>query len=126
MGRTESRYGTVEYQFSDYAGRSLAVFGPPIISGLPSVQYAYPLIMLPQALLGVSNALLAFRFAASSQYSRYWQGYPRRHRLPLNSGDPDERHIANDGAEPTENLGRSSQPDGTPPDADFGLIGRSG
>jgi hypothetical protein len=119
MGKTESRYGTVEYQFSDYAGRSLAVFGPPIISGLPSVQYGYPFIMLPHALLGVSNALLAFRFAASSQYSLYWQGYPRRYRLQLNGSDRDAHSVPNDGVQPLENLNRSSYPDGSPPDADL-------
>jgi hypothetical protein len=118
MGRTESRYGMVEYQFSDYAGHSLAVFGPPIISGLPRVRYDYPFIMPPLALLGASNALLAFRFAASSKYSLYWQGYPRRRRLQQNGGDPDAHRVANDGEEPIENLGRSSHPDSIPPDAD--------
>jgi hypothetical protein len=118
MGRTESRYGTVEYQFLDYAGRSLAVFGPPIVSGLHRVRYDYPFIMPPLALPGPSNALLAFRFAVSSIYSLYWQDYPRRRRLQQNGGDPEAHRVANDGEELIENLSRSSHPDSIPPDAD--------
>ena len=118
METTASRYGTVQYLFSDYAGRSLAVFGPPIVSGLPMVRYDYPFIMPPLALLGASNALLAFRFAASSEYSLYWKGYPRRRRLQQNGSDPDAHHVAKDSVEAVEILDLGSRPDDIPADAD--------
>ena len=79
---TRDRFGLTEYEFRDYRGRIFTLFGPRMVAGLPSLDYSAPVLISPANLLGLPNAQLAFTLAQSTEYSRYWDGYPRRRQIP--------------------------------------------
>ncbi|MGZ8158831.1 MAG: hypothetical protein ACXWT1_17385 [Methylobacter sp.] len=79
--RKGDRYGFIEYTYTDYASRELKVFGPSIAAGLPKKVYKYPVVIAPGNLLGYPNSQLMFRIRERSEYSKYWDGYPRRRKI---------------------------------------------
>lgn len=83
----ENRFGATEYDLCDYAGRLAVGYGPPLVSGLPPVSYESACLLAPGNLLGVPNATLFFHLREPSEFSAYWQDYPRRPTIPVATGD---------------------------------------
>jgi hypothetical protein len=81
FGRKSNRFGSVELEFRDYAGRSTYTFGPTLISGLRTTRYGDAYILPPNNLLGTPNSALVFQFSENTEYSSYWETYPRRRRI---------------------------------------------
>lgn len=77
-----NRFGQSEYQFKDYAGRSIRIFGPSLISGISNIGFEEPCLIAPGNLLGIPNATLFFGFRESSVFEKYWNGYPRKRQIP--------------------------------------------
>jgi len=82
FGRKENRFGSVEHEFRDYAGRTVFVYGPPLVSALNPVDYENACLLTPGNLLGIPNSSLIFQLRERSEFSAYWQDYPRRRRIP--------------------------------------------
>ena len=80
-GRTSNRFGMVEYEYRDYAGRVFTAYGPSTVSGLPRHLYDHPVVIAPGNLIGYPNANLMFRLKEKSEFSTYWEGYPRRRTI---------------------------------------------
>jgi hypothetical protein len=80
-GRKATRFGTVEYEFRDYAGRSAVAYGPDMISGSFEIKYGIPVVLAPGNLLGLPNASLRFSIRERNDHSKYWDGYPRRRHV---------------------------------------------
>jgi hypothetical protein len=97
FGRKGNRFGSVEYEFRDYAGRTILVYGPPLVSGLPRIRYEHVCLLAPGNLLGIPNSSLIFQLREQSEFSLYWQDYPRRRRIPAEG----ENEIAILGRDPT-------------------------
>ncbi|MGO9814113.1 MAG: hypothetical protein ACLP53_25550, partial [Isosphaeraceae bacterium] len=87
--------GTSEIEVKDYAGRATRFFGPDLALGHPEVQFGKPFLVCPGNLLSVPNAEICFRLANWNEYTRYWQGYPRRRHIPpADLRDPSEDALA--------------------------------
>lgn len=74
-------FGHVQYELKDYAERSSVIYGPPLVSGIRTISYNYPLLIAPGNLLGDPNESLCFRYREMNEYSIYWKGYPRRRKI---------------------------------------------
>lgn len=85
--RQGNRHGIVRYDFRDYANRPLTIYGPPISSGLPRKYYQLPVIIAPGNILGHPNSHIMFRFKETSEFSKYWEGYPRRRKISVSEVD---------------------------------------
>ena len=83
FGRKSNRFDTVEYEFRDHAGRVVLAYGPPLVSGLEPASYANPYLLAPGNLLGTPNSSLIFQLREASEFSAYWQNYPRRRRITV-------------------------------------------
>ncbi|WP_139834512.1 MULTISPECIES: hypothetical protein [unclassified Pseudomonas] len=83
VSKKENRYGAVEYLYMDYANRELVAFGPHFASGLPSHMYNYPVVIAPGNLLGYPNSQMMFWVQERSEYSVFWEDYPKRRKLEL-------------------------------------------
>lgn len=92
--RGSTRFGVIQYTYSDYAGREFVMHGPPSASGLPSKVYRDPVIIAPFNLLGHPNAHIIFRVKERSLYSDYWDGYPRRRSIKPSAGDLTEAGLS--------------------------------
>jgi hypothetical protein len=88
--------GTSEFDVRDYAGRTTRFFGPDLAIGHPAIEFDKPFLICPGGLLSVPNAEICFRFANWDEYTRYWQGYPRRRHIPIG----DQREPPDDGPSP--------------------------
>ena len=86
FGRKENRYGSVEYEFRDYAGRQVVAYGPALVSGVYNFSYDYAYVLAPGNLLGMPNSLLAFDVKETSEYTSYWENYPRRRHIGPGNG----------------------------------------
>jgi len=86
FGRKGNRYGSAEYEFRDYAGRQVVAYGPALVSGIYNFSYDYAYILAPGNLLGMPNSSLAFEVKESSEYSSYWENYPRRRHIGPGNG----------------------------------------
>jgi hypothetical protein len=82
QGRVSSRFELIEYEYRDYAGRAFIVYGPATVSGLPRQLYEHPVVIAPMNSIGYPNSQLLFRLREASEYSAYWEGYPRRRSIP--------------------------------------------
>jgi len=92
FGRKGNRFGSVEYEFRDYAERRVLAYGPSLVSGLRAIKYKTASLLAPGNLLGVPNSLLVFQLQEPSEYSSYWHNYPRRRRIPGGDGDQISAH----------------------------------
>ena len=81
-GRSSNRYGLIEYEFQDYAGRRVFAYGPPLVSGLEPIAYESAYLLAPGNLLGTPNSSMTFELQERSDFSAYWQDYPRRQQIP--------------------------------------------
>jgi len=79
--QSESQYGWKLYEFSDYASRRMALYGPRMVLGMPKIVFNSPWIIAPGNLLGTPNANLLFSFHQTTEYTQYWAGYPRRRKI---------------------------------------------
>jgi hypothetical protein len=61
FGRKGNRFGSVEYEFRDAAGRSTFTYGPPLASGLPRNMYGGAYLLSPASLLGSPQLRIGFR-----------------------------------------------------------------
>lgn len=86
FGRKGNRFGSVEYEFRDHDGRSTSTFGPSLVSGLSQSMYRGAYLLAPASLLGSPNSALVFEFHETSEYSSYWENYPRRRRISMVDG----------------------------------------
>jgi hypothetical protein len=82
FARRGNRFGSTEYEFRDYADRKAIVYGPPLVSGLEPVAYSDACLLAPGNLLGTPNASLIFKLRERSEFSAFWQNYPRRRHIP--------------------------------------------
>jgi hypothetical protein len=74
----EDRFGGVEYEFRDYAGSKLILYGPPHVLDIPTIEFTNPVIVAPGNPLGYPNSELVFLVKEPTAYADYWNGYPRR------------------------------------------------
>lgn len=90
--RVTDRFGFVESEFRDYANRRVVIRGPSTVLGLPALRTDEPIIIAGGNLLGHPNSTLTFRIREASEYSEYWDGYPRRRKIPADGTVlPDDR-----------------------------------
>jgi hypothetical protein len=82
FARRGNRFGSTEYEFRDHADRKAIIYGPPLVSGLEPVAYSDACLLAPGNLLGIPNASLIFKLRERSEFSTFWQNYPRRRRIP--------------------------------------------
>jgi hypothetical protein len=75
----ESRDGTIESVLEDDRGNLLQLLGPSLVIGLRGTSDAS--VVAPGFLLGTMYGQLQFRVHERSEWSQYWEGYPRRRRL---------------------------------------------
>jgi hypothetical protein len=87
LGRKANRFGASEYEFKDYASRSVFTYGPFLVSGLGPLSYGIAYLLAPGNLLGSPNSSISFALKEKSEYSDYWQNYPRRRRIPPQDED---------------------------------------
>ena len=87
FGRKGNRFGWVEYEFRDYAGRIVLGYGPQLVSGLDRVLYESACLLAAGNLLGTPNSSLIFQLRENSEFSAYWQDYPRRRRIIAGDGE---------------------------------------
>jgi hypothetical protein len=99
---TTHRSGTTEFKIIDYLGRVTQFFGPELTVGNSIIEYGVPFLVCPGALLSVPNAEISFRLSHSSEYTRFWDGYPRRRRLPVDDRREVDSHA-------TEQLAATSE-----------------
>ncbi|WP_438001092.1 hypothetical protein WMF26_16310 [Sorangium sp. So ce185] len=78
--RQQDRYGRIEYEYEDYAGRGVKLIGPPGVAGLPTIPDEVPVIIAPGSLLPEAGTDIRFILRSNSAYDLYWSGYPRRAR----------------------------------------------
>jgi hypothetical protein len=83
---TSNRFGATENEFRDYAGRVALTYGPALVSGLHPASYESAYVLAPGNLLGSPNASLVFQLQESSEFSAYWEDYPRRRRIAAANG----------------------------------------
>jgi hypothetical protein len=81
--KKENRYGVVEYVYVDYCGREFVTFGPHFASGLSNHMYKFPVVIAPGNLLGYPNSQVMFWLQERSEYSVFWEDYPKRRKLEL-------------------------------------------
>jgi hypothetical protein len=81
FGRKGNRFGSVEYEYRDYAGRALRTYGPPLLSGVEAPSYKHACLLPPGNLLGTPNNSLVFQLEEPSEFSMYWHDYPRRRKI---------------------------------------------
>jgi hypothetical protein len=86
FGQKTDRFGASEDQFQDYAGRSVLRYGPQLVSALRAAKYNCGYVLPPGNLLGAPNSDLVFQLRERSDFSVYWQGYPRRRHNPAKNG----------------------------------------
>lgn len=80
--RTTDRFGRSQFTYVDYRGKEIVLSGPPVVSGLSEISFTEPAIIAAGNLLGAPNAQLRFSSREPSVYASYWEGYPRRRRIP--------------------------------------------
>lgn len=78
----QDRNGQGQLVFGDYAERRLVHYKPSLISGLKKARTESPFVIAPGDLLGTPNSQLLFATQRKTEYSAYWEGYPRRRRVP--------------------------------------------
>jgi hypothetical protein len=76
--REVDRYGLEQIVFEDYMGRKIIIGGPNPVSGMISADLVNPILIPYGNLLGLPHADVFFRIQHDSEYSRYWDKYPRR------------------------------------------------
>jgi hypothetical protein len=86
--RREDEFGRRESVYRDYREDVFAHYDPNFVLGIRSSTRPGPYVIAPGRLLGHSNAELIFSVAERSEFTEYWQGYPRR--LSIADGPQDE------------------------------------
>jgi hypothetical protein len=74
-------YGMLGRTVEDYARRKIEIDGPALLSGLPEPDFFRPILIPYGNLLGDSS--LIFYLTEESEYSRMWENYPRRQKVPI-------------------------------------------
>jgi len=87
--RKGNRFGAAQNEFRDYAGRTVISYGPRLVLGLEMDSYDGARVVAPGNLLGLPNASLVFYLREPSDFSTYWEDYPRRRRIPGPNGRQD-------------------------------------
>jgi hypothetical protein len=114
FGRKGNRFNAVENEFRDYANRLALVYGPQLVSGLELISYQNASLLAPGNLLGSPNSSLIFRLHEPSEFSLYWQDYPRRRKV---KGGIDAPHLARE-AELTSGGSTGNESGSTAPPTD--------
>jgi hypothetical protein len=71
-------FGLSEVTLRDYKGREIKIRGPHSISGISTAMFSRPVILPSGNILGRANSELVISVVEQSEYSRLWNGYPRR------------------------------------------------
>jgi hypothetical protein len=87
--RQEDRFGRQEYALQDYMNRHLVLRGPSVVAGMDQIEFDRPVLIAAGNLLGQPNSELRFSLKASTPFSRYWDGYPRRRVLTARQSQDD-------------------------------------
>src|SRR3989304_5419464 len=80
----QNRFGVEEFVLRDSKSCSLVIYGPSMCSGLMEIGFNKPIIMSPINLLGEPNSQLMFTIKETTEYDKYWEGYPKRRFIPSN------------------------------------------
>jgi hypothetical protein len=107
QARRTDQYGLTEYDAYDYNRRELRLQVPSPVLGLPTLNFRQPAIVAPGNLTGQPNAEIIFRPVERSEFASYWQGFPRRRRIPGSSSHPLPNTIQ---VASTEDLGTEPTP----------------
>jgi hypothetical protein len=86
--RSESdSHGNICDTFADYRGSVLSLWDPPLVIAGPRRSFGTPYLVAPVDFLYQPNSTLLFTVIAKSEYSSYWEGYPRRRFIPPKEED---------------------------------------
>lgn len=88
FGRKSNRFGAMEHEFRDHAGRQTVTYGPSLASGMRTPAYENAYVLAPGNLLGMPNSTVVFELRELSEYSIYWANYPRRRVISTGNGKP--------------------------------------
>ena len=75
-------YGNQYITFKDYIQRKITITTPFLISPSANPLYAKPYIIAPRELFGQPNSYIMFSIIEESEYSKYWEEYPKRRTIP--------------------------------------------
>ena len=78
----QDRYSRFEYTFTDYADRPTIIHQPSFGIGMSELDLNHPILIPPGSLLG-QHTPFTFGIREKSNYSEYWNGYPRRREIPM-------------------------------------------
>ncbi len=82
----DNHYNVCE-TFSDYRGSTVTLWDPPTVLGIPQNTIGVPCLIAPFDFLGQPNSILIFSVTSRSEYSEYWENYPRRRFIPSTQQD---------------------------------------
>ena len=76
------RLGRRYFKLFDYRRQELILRGPTLSWISPDFSFRRPIIVAPRNLLGLPNGEITFYSLEETSYDRYWEGYPRRRKIP--------------------------------------------
>ena len=76
------RLGRRYFKLFDYRRQELILHSPSLSWLSPDFSFQRPTIIAPGNLLGLPNGEITFYFLEETSYDRYWEGYPRRRKIP--------------------------------------------
>jgi len=71
-------YGKSTYTYEDKSGHEILIDGPFLVLGLPRDSFSSPRLVPPTNILGLPNSWIRLGLRETSNYSRFWEKYPRR------------------------------------------------
>ncbi|MCB2144908.1 MAG: hypothetical protein KQI81_00435 [Deltaproteobacteria bacterium] len=83
-------HGNIRYTLEDYRGSVISLWDPPIVMTHKGQSLGEPCLVAPTDFLFQPNSTLRFRIVAKSEFSDYWENYPRRRFVPSEEIEPDQ------------------------------------
>ncbi|HEX9769202.1 MAG TPA: hypothetical protein VGA50_08515, partial [Kiloniellales bacterium] len=80
--RKIDRYGRGTQILKDYAGRPYSLAIPMPVVSMPKIGFDAPVIISPGTFLADGAVPLILAVRSTSEYAKYWAGYPRRRQIP--------------------------------------------
>lgn len=101
VSRETDRFGRQKSVLCDYRDHDLLIREPTTVYGRPPLNTKEPILVAPGNLIGLPNSQLIFRVIESSQYSNYWDDYPRRRKTldPVQDLSAAARQVSSDAEE---------------------------
>ena len=76
------RMGRRYYNLFDYRRKELTLRGPSLSWISPNISFRRPIIVAPGNLLCLPNGEITLYLLEETRYDMYWEGYPRRRKIP--------------------------------------------